>query len=123
MSQRAAFGLPRLNRLKRDGGLYKGTDQIRADRGCAGSSCRAGCELRRGGRAPERCSRARRLQVENRTISLQQELVTYAAERPLLPHRRELAARDGSGLVAVRNMRRARATPSFTKRTSFTSPS
>ena len=50
------------------------------------------------GRAPERCSRARRLQVENRTISLQQELVTYAAERPLLPHRRELAARDGARL-------------------------
>ena len=37
---------------------------------------------------------ARRLHVENRTISLQRELVTYDAERPLLPHRRELAARD-----------------------------
>ena len=37
---------------------------------------------------------ARRLQVENRTLSLQRELVAYDAERPLLPHRRELAARD-----------------------------
>ncbi|MCY4638022.1 MAG: hypothetical protein OXG04_26600, partial [Acidobacteria bacterium] len=37
---------------------------------------------------------AQRLQVENRTLSLQRELVAYDAERPLLPHRRELAARD-----------------------------
>ena len=29
----------------------------------------------------------------------------------------------GSGLVAARSVRRARATPSFTNRTSFTSPS
>ena len=37
---------------------------------------------------------ARRLQVENRTASLQRELGAYDAERPLLPYRRELAARD-----------------------------
>ncbi len=37
---------------------------------------------------------ARRLQVESRTVSLQRELAAYDAERPLLPHRRELAARD-----------------------------
>ncbi len=37
---------------------------------------------------------ARRLHVTNRTTSLERELVAYDAERPLLPHRRELAARD-----------------------------
>ena len=37
---------------------------------------------------------ARRLHVANRTTSLERELVAYDAERPLLPHRRELAARD-----------------------------
>ena len=37
---------------------------------------------------------ARRLQVESRTTSLERELLAYDAERPLLPHRRELAARD-----------------------------
>ncbi len=37
---------------------------------------------------------ARRLQLETRTISLQRELGAYDAERSLLPHRRELAARD-----------------------------
>ena len=37
---------------------------------------------------------ARRLQLETRTTSLQRELGAYDAERSLLPHRRELAARD-----------------------------
>ena len=37
---------------------------------------------------------ARRLRVESRTASLERELIAYDAERPLLPHRRELAARD-----------------------------
>ena len=37
---------------------------------------------------------ARLLQVESRTVALQRELAAYDAERPLLPHRRELAARD-----------------------------
>ena len=37
---------------------------------------------------------ARRLHVTNRATSLDRELIAYDAERPLLPHRRELAARD-----------------------------
>ena len=37
---------------------------------------------------------ARRVQVEAQTTSLQRELGAYDAERSLLPHRRELAARD-----------------------------
>ena len=37
---------------------------------------------------------ARRLQLESRTALLQRELGAYDAERPLLPYRRELAARD-----------------------------
>ena len=41
---------------------------------------------------------ARRLHVENRTVSLQRELGAYDAERPLLPHRRDLAARDVASL-------------------------
>ncbi len=37
---------------------------------------------------------ARRLHVVNHSAALDRELVAYDAERPLLPHRRELAARD-----------------------------
>ena len=37
---------------------------------------------------------SRRLRAENQTMSLQRELEAYDAERPLLPHQRNLAARD-----------------------------
>ena len=40
---------------------------------------------------------SRRLRARNQTMSLQRELEAYDAERPLLPHRRELAARDVAG--------------------------
>ena len=40
---------------------------------------------------------SRRLRAENQTMSLQRELEAYDAERPLLPHRRELAARAVAG--------------------------
>ena len=46
---------------------------------------------------------ARRLHVENRTVSLRRELGAYDAERPLLPHRRELAARDVARLQEETN--------------------
>ena len=46
---------------------------------------------------------ARRLHVENRTVSLQRELGAYDAERPLLPHRRDWAARDVASLQEEMN--------------------
>ena len=43
---------------------------------------------------------SRRLRARNQTMSLQRELEAYDAERPLLPHRRELAAREVAGRQA-----------------------
>ena len=40
---------------------------------------------------------SRGLRARNQTMSLQRELEAYDAERPLLPHRREIAARDVAG--------------------------
>ena len=41
---------------------------------------------------------AQRLRLESRTAALQRELAAYDAERPLLPYRRELAAREAARL-------------------------